>query len=124
MEPVSTLVDIGYQALVATRTNTYGTGNASIAWRYRKFGVRALVNYTSDWLQTYSAASPLLNLYRYRRVVWTLGFEYRLHPALNLTCDINNLENEPTRAYRAAGNRLQAHNENGMTVTVGINGRF
>lgn len=30
MEPVSTLVDIGYQALVATRTNTYGTGNASI----------------------------------------------------------------------------------------------
>ena len=30
MEPVSTLVDIGYQALVATRTDTYGTGNASI----------------------------------------------------------------------------------------------
>ncbi len=100
------------------------TGNASLGWRYRKFGTRLLVNYTSDWLQTYSATSAAQNLYRYRRTTVNLGVEYRLRPWANLTCDVSNLTNEPTRAYRGFPHRLQAHNVNGTTITFGVNGRF
>jgi hypothetical protein len=47
-----------------------------------------------------------------------------VRPELNLTCDIDNLANEPQRRYRGIPDQLQAHNLTGTTVTVGVSGRF
>lgn len=100
------------------------TGNVSLSWRHRAFSVRYLVNYTGAHLQTYSPASLGRNLYRFSRTIQNLGFAYQLRPSLSLTCDIDNLANEPQRRYRGIPDQLQAHSLTGTTVTVGLSGRF
>ncbi len=100
------------------------TGNVSLSWRHRAFSVRYLLNYTGAHLQTYSPASLGRNLYRFSRTIQNLGFAYQLRPALSLTCDIDNLANEPQRRYRGIPDQLQAHNLTGTNVTVGVSGRF
>jgi len=100
------------------------TGNVSLSWRHRAFSVRYLVNYTGAHLQTYSPASLGRNLYRFSRTIQNLGLAYQLRPSLSLTCDFDNLANEPQRRYRGIPDQLQAHNLTGTTVTVGVSGRF
>ena len=100
------------------------TANASVSWRHRGFSVRALVNFTGPYLQTYSAASLGRNLYRFKRTITTLGFGYQIRPAVSLTCDIDNLFNEPQRRYRGIPDQMQSTSMTSSTVTVGVNGRF
>ena len=100
------------------------TANAALSWRHRAFSVRYLLNYTGDHLQTYSPASLGRNLYRFSRTIQNLGFAWQVRPELNLTCDIDNLANEPQRRYRGIPDQLQAHNLTGTSVTVGVSGRF
>lgn len=100
------------------------TANAALSWRHRAFSVRYLFNFTGDYLQTYSPASLGRNLYRFSRTIQNLGFAWQVRPELNLTCDIDNLANEPQRRYRGIPDQLQAHNLTGTTVTVGVSGRF
>ncbi|MSU50471.1 MAG: TonB-dependent receptor [Opitutus sp.] len=98
--------------------------NASLSWRHRGLSVRALVNYTGPYLQTYSAASLGRNLYRFKRTITTLGFGYQLRPAVSLTCDIDNLFNEPQTRYRGIPDQMQSTSITGTAVTLGVNGRF
>ncbi len=100
------------------------TANASLSWRYRGFGTRVLVNYTGPHLQTYSAASLGRNLYRFARLITTLGFSYQLRPAVTLTCDIDNLFNESQRRYRGIPDQMQSTSLTASTVSFGLNGRF
>ncbi|MFM8535281.1 MAG: TonB-dependent receptor [Acidimicrobiia bacterium] len=100
------------------------TANLSLSWRYRALSARYLVNYTGPYLQTYSAASPARNLFRFERTISTLGFGYQVRPWLTLTCDIDNLFNEPLRRYRGVPDQLQFFSMTGTTVTFGMNGRF
>jgi TonB-dependent receptor len=100
------------------------TGNATLAWRYRKFSARVLYNFTSDYITTYTAATPGRNLYLYAYKTFNVGVAYQYRPSLSFTIDIGNLTNEPQRFYR--GNRDQMQNTiiNGKTITFGVNGRF
>jgi hypothetical protein len=100
------------------------TANLSLNWRQRGFSTRLLVNYTGPYLQTYSPASLGRNLDRFERTITTLGFGYQVSPGLSLSCDIDNLFNEPQRRYRGIPDQLQAFNITGTTVTFGVNGRF
>jgi iron complex outermembrane receptor protein len=100
------------------------TANLSLSWRYRALSARYLVNYTGPYLQTYSAASPGRNLFRFERMISTLGFGYQIRPWLTVTCDIDNLFNEPLRRYRGVPDQLQFFSMTGTTVTFGVNGRF
>ena len=100
------------------------TANANLSWRHRGFSTRMLVNYTGEHLQTYSAASLGRNLYRFKRVITTLGFGYPINPALNVTVDIDNLFNEPQTRYRGIPDQMQSTNLTGTTVTLGVSGRF
>ena len=100
------------------------TANLSLAWRYRALSARYLVNYTGPYLQTYAAASPGRNLFRFERTISTLGFGYQIRPWLTLTCDIDNVFNEPIRRYRGVPDQLQFFSMTGTTVTFGVNGRF
>ena len=114
---------------VTRSTNQVGgfiprTANASLSWRHRGFGTRVLVNYTGPHLQTYSAASLGRNLYRFERIITTLGFSYQLRPAVTLTCDIDNLFNESQRRYRGIPDQMQSTSLTASTVSFGLTGRF
>ena len=100
------------------------TGNASLAWRHRSFGARVLVNYTGDYLQTYSATAAWRNLYRFKRTIVNLGLSYQIRPALSLTCDVANLFNQPQALYLGSKDRMQSTIINGTTITAGLSGRF
>ena len=79
---------------------------------------------TGPHLQTYSAASLGRNLYRFERIITTLGFSYQLRPAVTLTCDIDNLFNESQRRYRGIPDQMQSTSLTASTVSFGITGRF
>ena len=124
---LSTHGDFG--GAVTRSTNQVGgfiprTANASLSWRHRGFGTRVLVNYTGPHLQTYSAASLGRNLYRFERIITTLGFSYQLRPAVTLTCDIDNLFNESQRRYRGISDQMQSTSLTASTVSFGLTGRF
>ena len=53
-----------------------------------------------------------------------LGFAYQLRPNLSLTCDIDNLTNEPQVVYRGSPDQLQSVSYHGVNVTLGVSGRF
>ncbi len=98
--------------------------NLSLSWRYKKFNTRVLYNFTGEYITSFNAASPGLNLYResFKSVNWGMG--YQLKPALGLSFDVANVFNEPQVFYRAFKGRTQRTLMNFVTVTVGVNGRF
>jgi outer membrane receptor protein involved in Fe transport len=101
------------------------TANASLNWKYRGFAARLLINYAGKFLQTFGGvATPTRNVWRMERNLVNLGFSYQLRPWLNVTLDIDNLNNEPQRRYRYIESQMEYFNYPGTGVTVGFNGRF
>jgi len=100
------------------------SGNASLTWRWRKFSTRYLVNYSGERITTYTANTPWRNIYRAARTVMNLGFAYQLRPNLSLTCDFDNLTNEPQVFFRNTRDQLQSVSYHGLAVTLGVSGRF
>lgn len=100
------------------------TGNAGLSWRHRSFSSQILLNYTSDYITAYSAASPGLNQYRFKRTIVNVGLAYQLRPAVTLTCDIANIFNEPQALYRGFPDRMSSFSIPGTTITFGVSGRF
>jgi iron complex outermembrane recepter protein len=101
------------------------TGNASLNWKYRRFGARLLINYAGEFLQNFGGlATPTRNVWRMERTLVNLGFSYQLRPWLNVTLDIDNLTNEPQRRYRYIESQMEYFNYPGTGITVGFNGRF
>jgi TonB-dependent receptor len=100
------------------------TANLILSWRYRSFSSRVLVNYTSDGITSYSAASVGRNLYRFESTRVNLGLGYELRPGVSLTCDVSNLFNQPQEFYRGIPEQLQRWTLTGTTVSIGIGGRF
>lgn len=100
------------------------TGNVSLAWRYRAFSTRILVNYTGDYISSYTAASVGRNLYRFSRTSVNAGVEYRLRPGVSVTFDVSNPFSVPQKLYRGIPDQMQSTISNFTTVTVGLSGRF
>jgi TonB-dependent receptor len=100
------------------------TANASLSWRQGKFSARILSNFASTFLTSYSATATYRNLYRVKRNLVNLGFSYQVRPAVNLTLDIDNLNNVPQMRYRGSPEQVEYFNYPGTTITVGVNGRF
>ncbi len=100
------------------------TGNVSVSWRHRGFSVRYGVNYTGDYITSFTAASVGRNLYRMKRSLTNLGLAYQVRPSLTLTCDVANLYNEPEAFYRGIRDQMASTNIPGTSITLGVNGRF
>ena len=100
------------------------TGNANLSWRYRALGVRVRTNYHGSYINSFSAATPARNQYRYARTVTDLGFTWQLRPNTQLFWDIANLTNEPQAFYRFVPSQMERTIINGVTWTMGISGRF
>ncbi len=99
-------------------------GNLGLTWRYRSFGSRLLYNYTGDYIDTYNAAFPGRNYFRFPFRTVNVGVSYQLRPTLSLTADVANLFNENQRLYRGDRSQMARTIINGTTVTLGMSGRF
>ncbi len=100
------------------------TGNVNASWHYRGFSVRYAINYTGDYITSFTAASVGRNLYRLKRTITNLGLAYQVRPALTLTCDVSNLYNNPEVFYRGVRDQMASTNIPGTAITLGVNGRF
>jgi TonB-dependent receptor len=100
------------------------SGNASLTWRWRGFSVRYLVNYSGERITAFNATAAHRNTYRVARTVENLGFAYQFNPRFSVTCDIDNLSNEPIVSYRGTRDRISSASYYGLAVTVGVAGRF
>ncbi len=98
--------------------------NLSLSWRYRKFNTRVLYNFTGEYITSFNATSPGLNLYRASFKTTNVGVGYQLRPGISLSLDVANIFNEPQVFYRGNKDRTQRTIVNFVTVTAGINGRF
>ncbi|MBI4658288.1 MAG: TonB-dependent receptor, partial [Verrucomicrobia bacterium] len=98
--------------------------NVMVSWSYKRFSTRAIANYNSDYISSYSATNAGANLYRYSRTSLDLGFAYQVNPKLSVTLDFSNLTKEPQSFYQYLPSRYQAYTQNFLTITAGISGRF
>jgi iron complex outermembrane recepter protein len=100
------------------------TANLSVSWRYRNFNARVLLNYTSDYIRSYSAGTPGRNQYMAERTILNLGLGYELRRGVSLFADVSNLTNEPQAFYRGIPDQMERTIINGTSITLGITGRF
>jgi iron complex outermembrane recepter protein len=98
--------------------------NASLRWSYRGLSARVLYNFTGEYISTFNATNPALNIYRYSMKTVNVGFGYQWRPSLGFTIDIANLFNEPQQLYMGTKDRLRQNITNFVTVAIGVNGRF
>ena len=85
---------------------------------------RALLNYTSNYISSYSAASVGRNTYRFSRTILNFGVEYQIRPSLSLSCDVTNPTNEMRMSYVGIPDQIQNVNITHTTITFGVSGRF
>ncbi len=100
------------------------TGNVNLSWRYRSFTTRVGVNYTGDYISSYTAGSAGRNVYKLKRTVTNVSFGYQLRPSLGFSVDIANFTNEPQAQYRGIPDQMERTIINGTTITFGLTGRF
>jgi len=100
------------------------TGNVSLSWRHGRLSSRVLVNYTGDYITSYSAASVGRNLYRFDRTSMNAGIEYQFHRNASVTLDVANPFAVNQRLYRGIPDQMQSTISNFTTITAGITGRF
>ena len=100
------------------------TGNLSLSWRYRDFSTQVLVNYTGEYISSFSAANLGRNLYTMKRTILNVGLAYQVRPAVRFTFDIANLTNEPQAFYRGIRDQIQSVIIPGVAITFGVSGRF
>ncbi len=99
------------------------TANASLSYRYGRFGARVLVNYTSSYLQTFAAAEAR-RLYRTSRTVVNAGVTFSIRPSLTLFCDVANVFDEAQQTYRYVPSQTAMVASSGPAITFGVTGRY
>jgi len=98
--------------------------NATLRWNYRGFRAQAVYNFTGEYITSFNATNPALNIYRYSMKTLNLGIGYQWKPQLGFSVDIANVLNEPQQFYMGNKDRFRQHIENFVTVAIGVNGRF
>jgi len=100
------------------------TSNLSVSWRYRKLGTRININRTGEFINAFTATGSGRNQYTLQRTVINVGAAYQLRPAVSLSVDIGNIFNEAQVFYRGISDNISEYRIPGVTVTVGVSGRF
>ena len=100
------------------------SGNAIVSWQYRKYSVRSVTNYVSDWLRNFTAVGSGQNLYTRRRVTTNVGVSYQYRPWLGFNVDAQNVFKAVQSWYRGTPDQLAQIYIPGPTVTLSVSGRF
>ena len=99
------------------------TGNASLTYSRGRYRFSAVLNYTGNYLNTFSVTQHR-NIYRAERTIVNFGVGYQWKPAVSFFLDLTNAFNEPQETYIGFENRRQRVIHTGQAVVFGINGRF
>jgi len=99
------------------------TGNIGLTYNHRRFAARAQVNYTGNYLITYSADRSRL-IYGAPRTTTNAGFSYDVSRTLTVFCDLQNLFNPPSYNYRLYRERPQRVYHYYSAISMGVKGRF
>lgn len=100
------------------------TSNLSVSWRYRKLGTRININRTGEFINAYTATGSGRNQYTLQRTVVNVGAAYQFRPSVSFSVDIGNIFNEAQVFYRGISDNISEYRIPGVTVTVGVSGRF
>lgn len=100
------------------------TANVSVSWRYRGFSTRVNVNRTGEYLNAFTAAGSGRNQYIMSRTIVNFGVAYQVRPALSFSVDVGNIFNQPQTFYRGIADNISEVRIPGITVTLGVSGRF
>ena len=100
------------------------TSNLSLSWRYRKLGTRININRTGEFINAFTATGSGRNQYTLQRTVVNVGAAYQFRPSVSLSVDIGNIFNEAQVFYRGISDNISEYRIPGVTVTVGVSGRF
>ena len=100
------------------------TANLSLSWRYRKFGTRLNVNRTGEYINAFTAAGSGRNQYTLQRTVVNVGAAYQFRPAMSFSVDVGNIFNEAQVFYRGVSDNISEYRIPGVSVTIGVSGRF
>ncbi len=101
------------------------TGNLSVSWDYKKFGMSVSYNYTSESIRNaFNVGAPSRNQYLKARDLINLNLRYQIRSNLTATFGVANLFNEPQIYYRGIADQLETFLMQGTTITAGIEGRF
>ena len=101
------------------------SGNANLAWDYRKVGASISYNFTSESIRgAYNVANPSRNRYLKRRELVNVNFKYQVRRNLTATFGVANLFNEPQRYYRSIPDQMETFLIQGTTITGGMEARF
>ena len=100
------------------------TSNLSVSWRYRKLGTRININRTGEFINAFTTTGSGRNQYTLQRTVVNVGAAYQFRPAVSLSVDIGNIFNEAQVFYRGISDNISEYRIPGVTVTVGVSGRF
>jgi outer membrane receptor protein involved in Fe transport len=100
------------------------TANATLSWRYKRFGSRIVVNHTGNYVRNFTAVGSGANLYNRARRTVNVGVACQLRPSLSLTMDVQNIFNREQSWYRGTPDQLAQVYIPGVTVTFGVGGRF
>lgn len=99
------------------------TGNVGVTYNHRRFAARAQVNYTGNYLITYSADRSRL-IYGAPRTTTNAGLSYEFSPGVTVFCDLQNLFNPPSYNYRLYRERPQRVYSYYSAISMGVKGRF
>ena len=99
------------------------TWNAGVRFSHRSLRANLLVNYTGEYLWTYSA-DPTRLLYKHAFRNTTLSLGYALKPAVEFYCDVYNLFEKPQSWYIGTREHLQEYSRKGALLNLGVRGRF
>jgi iron complex outermembrane receptor protein len=100
------------------------TSNLSLSWRYRKFGTRLNVNRTGEYINAFTASGSGRNQYTLQRTVVNVGAAYQFRPSMSFSVDVGNIFNEAQTFYRGVTDNISEVRIPGVTVTIGVSGRF
>ena len=100
------------------------TSNLSLSWRYRKFGTRLNVNRTGEYINAFTASGSGRNQYTLQRTVVNVGAAYQFRPAMSFSVDVGNIFNEAQVFYRGISDNISEYRIPGVSVTIGVSGRF
>ena len=76
------------------------------------------------FINAFTATGSGRNQYTLQRTVVNIGAAYQFRPTLSFSVDVGNVFNEAQVFYRGIADNISEYRIPGVTVTVGVSGRF
>jgi outer membrane receptor for ferrienterochelin and colicin len=100
------------------------SGNVRLFYDYKRFSASASLNYTGEYVVSYSATAPANSYYRRDLRTVSAGISYRLRPNTTINVDASNVFEKGPEQYRYIKSRPRQRTLGMMSLNVGLSGQF